>query len=193
MLRCGPVRTVALFGGSFNPPHVAHQLVALLVLETQPVDELWFLPTYQHPLGKALASFDDRAAMTALAAAPLGARVRVDRIEHELAQRPGFVSSRTLDTVTALEALHPDTHFRLVIGADILAETDKWWRWDLLARKAPPIVVGREGYAAPSDALPPPLYLSSTDIRARLSRGEDAMPLLPRAVLRYIAERGLYR
>ena len=39
---------VALFGGSFNPPHVAHELVALYVLETQPVDELWLLPVYQH-------------------------------------------------------------------------------------------------------------------------------------------------
>ena len=40
---------IALFGGSFNPPHVAHQLVALYVLETQPIDELWFVPTYTHP------------------------------------------------------------------------------------------------------------------------------------------------
>ena len=46
---------VALFGGSFNPPHVAHQLVALYVLETQPVDELWFVPVYEHVFGKPLA------------------------------------------------------------------------------------------------------------------------------------------
>ena len=46
---------VALFGGSFNPPHVAHQLVALYILETQDVDELWFVPTYAHPFGKQLA------------------------------------------------------------------------------------------------------------------------------------------
>ncbi len=48
---------VALFGGSFNPPHVAHQMVALYVLETQPVDELWFVPTYAHPFGKALVDY----------------------------------------------------------------------------------------------------------------------------------------
>jgi nicotinate-nucleotide adenylyltransferase len=186
-------RSIALFGGSFNPPHVAHQLAALLILETQPVDELWFLPTWKHPFGKELTSFDDRLAMTILAAAPLGPRTRVDPIERELAARPDFVSSRTLDTVVALEALHPDTTYRLVIGADILPETDKWWRFADLAAKAPPIVVGRDGYASPPGALPPPLHLSSTEIRARLAHGEDVNALLPRAVLRYIAERGLYR
>ena len=186
-------RTIALFGGSFNPPHVAHQLVALLVLETQAVDELWFLPTWKHPFGKDLASFDDRVAMCELACAALGPRASVSRVEHELAQRPEFVSSRTLDTVIALEAAHPGTSYRLVIGADILRETDKWWRWDELSRRAPPIVVGRDGSPSPHDALPPPLYVSSTEIRARLARGDDANALLPRAVLRYIAERGLYQ
>jgi nicotinate-nucleotide adenylyltransferase len=186
-------RTVALFGGSFNPPHVAHQLVALLVLETQGVDELLFVPTWKHPFAKALASFDDRVAMTTLAAAALGPRASVSRIEHDLAQRPDFVASRTLDTVVALEEAHPDTQYRLVIGADILGETDKWYRWDELARRAPPIVVGRPGFASPPGAVPAIIGVSSTEIRASHARGGDAMGLLPASVLRYIAERGLYR
>ncbi|HTJ46477.1 MAG TPA: nicotinate-nucleotide adenylyltransferase [Kofleriaceae bacterium] len=186
-------RTVALFGGSFNPPHVAHQLVALLVLETQAVDELWFLPTWKHPFAKALASFDDRVAMTALAAAALGERAGVSRIEEELAHRPDFVASRTLDTVVALEAAHPGARFRLVIGADILGETDKWYRWDELAQRAPPIVVGRPGYATPPGAIPAIVGVSSTEIRTALAHGDEPIGLLPRAVLRYIADRGLYR
>jgi nicotinic acid mononucleotide adenylyltransferase len=86
---------VALFGGSFNPPHAAHQLVALYVLETQPVDELWFVPTYAHPFGKQLATYEHRIAMCELAAAALGPRARVSQVEAELAARPGFVASRT--------------------------------------------------------------------------------------------------
>jgi nicotinate-nucleotide adenylyltransferase len=189
------MRTVALFGGSFNPPHVAHQLVALVVLETQAVDELCFLPTWKHPLGKELASFDDRVAMTALAAAALGPRATVSRIEHDIAQRPGFVASRTLDTVIALEQQHPGTRYRLVVGADILQETDKWWRWDELAAKAPPIVVARPGFPTPHDAIPAIVGVSSTEIRAALAHGrrDDTMGLLPKAVLRYIADKGLYR
>src|SRR5687767_13987437 len=95
---------VGLFGGSFNPPHVAHQLVALYVLETQAVDELWFVPTYVHPLAKQkqLVSYRHRVAMCELAAAPLGPRAIVSRVEEELAQRPGFVASRTLDLVEHL-------------------------------------------------------------------------------------------
>ena len=185
--------TVALFGGSFNPPHVAHQLVALIVLETQAVDELWFAPTWRHPFAKHLAPYDDRVAMTRLAADALGPRASVSRVEEELARAPGFVASRTLDTVVHLEAQHPGTTFRLVIGADILGETDKWYRWDELARRAPPIVVGRPGHASPPGAIPAIVGVSSTEIRASLAVGGDAMGLLPRAVLRYIAERGLYR
>ncbi len=62
---------VALFGGSFNPPHVAHELVALYVLETQPIDELWFLPVYHHVFDtkQGLAPFEDSSAATASPAA----------------------------------------------------------------------------------------------------------------------------
>jgi nicotinate-nucleotide adenylyltransferase len=186
-------RTVALLGGSFNPPHVAHQLVALIALETQDIDEIWFLPTWKHPFGKELASFDDRVAMTELACDALGPRASVSRIEETLAARPGFVASRTLDTVIALEEAHPGTGFRLVIGADILGETDKWWKWDELSRRAPPIIVGRPGFPSPPGAIPAIVGVSSTEIRTRIGHGDDAMPLLPRAVLRYIGQRGLYR
>src|SRR5262245_59117660 len=143
---------VALFGGSFNPPHVAHQLAALYVLETQPVDELWFVPTYVHPFAhKQLADFEHRLAMYRLMAAPLGSRVEVSRIEEELAQRPGFTVSRTLDLVEFL--VEQSLEVRLVVGSDIMNETAKWYRWDELVAKAPPIIVGREGFAAPPGSL----------------------------------------
>jgi nicotinate-nucleotide adenylyltransferase len=189
-------RTVAIFGGSFNPPHVAHQMVALFVVETMPVDELWFAPTWKHPFAKQLADYEDRIAMCERVAAALGPRVAVSRIEEEVARQPGFVSSRTLHTIEALIARHPGTQFRLVVGADILGETDKWHRWDELVRLAPPIVIGRAGHPAPPEALVTGLEMpevSSTEVRARLGRGESALPLVPRSVMGYIAERRLYQ
>ena len=184
-------RTIALFGGSFNPPHVAHQLVALYVLETCEVDELWFVPTFVHPFGKPLASYADRVAMCELAAAALGSRVRVSRTEETLAQRPGFVASRTLELVEMLAEDGGGT-YRLVIGADILNETSKWYRWDELARRAPPIVVGRTGYVGHADIVMP--AISATRIRELLAAGDAHVEhLLPREVLRYIAEHELYR
>lgn len=188
---------VALFGGSFNPPHVAHQLVALYVLETQPVDEVWFVPVYAHVFGKPLAPFEDRVRMTELAIAPLGPRAKLSRAEEELARRPGFAGSRTLDLVDHLLAVHADLELRLLVGTDILGETDKWHRWDEVVAKAPLIVVGRTGHPLPAGSTSTGVAMpdvSSTDIRAALSAGDvaAAASLLPGAVLRYIAERGLY-
>lgn len=195
------MKRVGLFGGSFNPPHVAHQLVALYVLETQPIDELWFVPVFTHVFGKALAAFEHRVALCELAAAPLGTRVRVVRTEEELARRNGFVGSRTLDLVEHVVGLGVAP--RLVVGADILGETASWHRWDAVVAAAPLIVVGRGGHAVPAGssetgvAMP---QISSTRVRALLAQAhagsDDAAAelrgLLPGQVLRYIADHRLY-
>jgi len=191
-------RTIALYGGSFNPPHAAHQLVACYVLATQPVDELWFVPTYSHPFGKPLAPYEDRVEMCKRVAAMFAREpaVRVSLAERALAKRPGFVASRTLDLVDYLRAREPAATFRLVIGADILAETDKWYRWDELMKRAPAIVVGRSGVALPKRvtvtgvAMP---AISGTEIRKRLGQGREVAGLLPTSVLRYIRSRKLYQ
>jgi nicotinate-nucleotide adenylyltransferase len=185
---------VALFGGSFNPPHVAHQLVALYVLETQPVDELWFVPTYTHPFGKELVAYEHRVAMCELAAAPLGSRASASRAEAELAARPGFVASRTLDLVELVAAQGHAP--RLVIGADILADAAKWHRWADVVAKAPRIVVGRAGHTPPGSGATEVTMpeISATRVRDLLARGaSDVTGLVPRDVLRYIAQHHLYQ
>lgn len=179
-------RTIGLFGGSFNPPHVAHQMVALYVLETCPIDELWVIPTHRHPFAKELVDFAHRCAMCELAFAALDGRVAVSRIEAELDQPV----SRTLDTVEAVRVRHPDLTLRLVVGADILTESHKWYRWDDIVALAPPIVVGRAGLDDRDVDMP---AVSSTEIRERLARGHRVDTLVPRSVVRYIDEHGLYR
>ena len=179
--------TIAIFGGSFNPPHVAHQMVALYVLETQPVEELWFVPTYTHVFGKELAPYEHRVAMCELAAAALGPRVHTSRAEEELAQRPGFAGSRTLDLI---EYLAPRGELRLVVGSDILGETDKWYCWDEIVRRAPPIVVSRPGYPGGTGIE---IDVSATRVRQLLAAHDPAVEaLVPAAVLRYIAANRLY-
>ncbi len=180
------MRTIAIFGGSFNPPHVAHQMICLYILEACSVDEMWVIPTYRHPFAKSLIDFEHRFAMCELAMAPFANRVRVSRIEEELAQP----ASRTLHTLNALSQRYPDDAFRLVVGADILAERDKWYRWDEIERMAPPLVVGRRGYPSESGLELPDV--SSTEVRARLASGRDASALVPATVMAYITERGLY-
>lgn len=182
-------RAVALLGGSFNPPHVAHLMAAYWTLATQDVREVWLLPAYRHPFGKDLAPFEDRVAMCELAARALRG-VAVCTAERELADDPHV--GRTARTLEHLVAKHPGYEFALVLGADILAETAKWWRWERVQELARLVIVGREGYP-PVPGAPSLPAVSSTAIRASVGRGEDVSGLVPRKVAEYIASHGLYR
>jgi len=111
---------IALFGGSFDPPHVGHLLAAAYVLATEPVDELWFVPVLQHPLDKPLvAPYEHRVALLERLAADLH-RARVSRAEQESGE------GRTVDLLEWLHRKHPDTRWALVLGTDLdgLADAD---------------------------------------------------------------------
>ncbi len=134
---------IALLGGSFNPPHVAHVMLAWWALATQGVREVWLLPAYRHPFGKQLAPFEDRVAMCRLAVAAVrGAHVCT--AEAELRDDP--LCGKTARTLEHLRGKHPDLDFALLVGADILPDTGKWYRWDRVNELARVVVVGREGY-----------------------------------------------
>ena len=184
------MKTVALFGGSFNPVHVAHQMVMLYVLETESVDEIWMVPTHRHVFGKDLAPFVDRVKMCELSAEMFHGKVSVSSVEQEL----NAPTSRALDTILELKRRHPGVSFRWVIGSDILLETDLWYRWDQVSLEAPPLVIARGGFpqkgAKNEVAIP---AISSTGIRKLFKNGESTDGLLSRAVLRYIVDRELYR
>ncbi|HEX9052499.1 MAG TPA: nicotinate (nicotinamide) nucleotide adenylyltransferase [Anaeromyxobacter sp.] len=182
-------KSVAILGGSFNPPHVAHLMAAYWTLATQDVAEVWLLPSFRHPFGKALAPFEDRVRMCELAIRAIrGAAVCT--AEAELADDP--LVGKTARTLEHLRAKHPAHDFALVVGADVLPETDKWYRWDRVQALARIVIVGRQGYP-PVPGAPALPAISSTEIRARLARGEDVSGLVPRKVAEYAAEKGLYR
>jgi nicotinate-nucleotide adenylyltransferase len=180
---------VAVFGGSFNPPHVAHVLAVALTLSTHEVDRVLVVPTFQHPFAKTLAPFEERVTMCELAMGWLP-RVEISRVEQELGG-----DSRTLRTLEHLQRAHGDWKMRLVIGADLLSEKDKWFGFDAIAKLAPPLVLGRAGITR--DDAPVPLLpnVSSTEVRARLAAGAHAelASIVPKRVLDHIAKAGLYR
>jgi len=180
---------VVVFGGSFNPPHVAHVLAAVYVLSTEPVDEVLVVPVYRHPFAKELAPYDDRLEMCRLAFEWIP-RVKVSTVERELGGE-----SLTLRTLEHLAQQHPDWSMRLLIGADVLPDLPKWHRFDRISEIAPPIVVGRAGVSAegaPEALLP---RASSTEVRDLIGAGElaRARQLVPREVLELALRRGLYR
>jgi nicotinate-nucleotide adenylyltransferase len=179
---------VAIYGGSFNPPHIAHVLACALVLSIEDVDRLLVVPAFQHPFAKPLAPFDDRIALCELAMGWMPC-VEVSRVEEELGGE-----SRTLRTLEHLARSHPEWDLRLVIGADVLVEAPRWFGFGAIERLAPPIVLARAGVSV-AGAGPVVLpEVSSTDVRAAIARGawDEAAQLVPRSVLAHVRARGLY-
>jgi nicotinate-nucleotide adenylyltransferase len=167
---------VAVLGGSFHPPHLGHAMVASWLLWTHRVEEVWLVPTLHHALDKPLPPIDVRLRLCELLANDLGPQVRVDPIEASLP-----VPSYTLRTLDALASRHPGVSFRLVVGADILTQTEHWHRWDLILERYPPILVGRQGHP-PVEGAPCFPDISSTDIRRRLDLGLPVDHLLSHSV-----------
>jgi nicotinate-nucleotide adenylyltransferase len=184
---------VAVFGGSFNPPHTAHVMAAVLVLACHEVDRVLVVPAFQHPFAKALAPFGDRVRMCELAMGWLPG-VEVSRVEGEIGGE-----GKTLHLLEHLHAAHPDWRMRLVMGADLVAESSKWYRFDQIRTLAPPLVLGRVGFEGadladgprPRPVLP---AISSTEVRARIGAlaWEELVEMVPRAVLEYVRAHALY-
>jgi len=180
-------RRVAIYGGSFDPPHLGHVLSVAWTLSATEVDEAWIIPTWKHVFDKEHgASFEQRLSMCELAFAALRG-VEISDIERRL----GGVS-RTLDTLDALEAEHPEAVFRLLIGADVLPTTDRWYQWEEVAKIAPPLVIGRQGYPVPEGCPISIPNINSTDIRSALANAADVRGLVPTAVINHIRSHGLY-
>lgn len=188
-----PHKRVAVFGGSFNPPHVGHVLAVTYVMSVFPVDGVLVVPVYQHVFGKELASFEARMEMARLAMGWIPG-VEISDIERRLGGE-----SRTLYTLEALLEEDPERALRLVIGADVLHDLPKWHRFERIAELAPPIVIGRAGVEhpdAPTAHLPD---VSSTEIRDAIKNGAladqseaDVESMIPLRVRAYIEQHGLY-
>ena len=193
---------LGIFGGTFDPIHTGHLIVARAALETLGLDEVLFVPAgspWMKDAG-AISAAEDRARMAELAVA--GApQFRVSRLEIE---RKG--ETYTLDT---LRALPPESGRPvLILGADAFAHFPAWREPNEVARLARIAVLGRPGRdtgaivdevkahvpnldAAPLEA--PLIEISATAIRDRVRRGLSIRDLVPPPVERYIAAHGLYR
>jgi nicotinate-nucleotide adenylyltransferase len=156
---------VALFGGSFDPPHVGHVLAAVYALSTGPFERVLVVPVLSHAFGKRLVAYEHRVAMTRLALEGIHG-AEVSTIESHLG-----APSRTLRTVQHLRSAHPEFRLRLLIGADVHLERHEWFGYDELEKLAPPFVLGRLGVEnpdAPESVLP---SVSSTTVRELLGKG----------------------
>jgi nicotinate-nucleotide adenylyltransferase len=180
---------IAVFGGSFDPPHLGHTLAAAYVLARHAPDRLLVVPTRAHPFDKKLAAFEQRLSMCELAMRSLQ-RVEVSPIEGELE-----LPSLTVRMLEALQRRLPQAQLQLVIGSDLIAETASWHNFERVKQLAPPLVVPRSGHlpaGSPPDAPALPA-ISSTRVRERVARGESIDDWVCPEVAQHIATHGLYR
>ena len=193
-----PALRIGIFGGSFDPVHDAHVALARLALAELQLDQLLWVPAGQPwQKDRVVTPAEHRVEMVRLAIAD-EPRFEVSRIEVE---RSG--PSYTVDTVRALHALHPGTSWHLVIGQDQYARLHTWHQWQALLglvtlaianRPDAPITADPQVLRVPHEAVTlPPMHISSTDIRGRLSQGERIDDLVPAPVARYIARHHLYQ
>jgi len=191
---------VGLFGGSFDPPHIAHLIVAETVREQFGLRQVWWMPAHTPPHKAEASPPQHRLAMTQRATASNPA-FEVCREEIE---RGG--ASYTVETLRRLQEHHPDTRFSLVLGGDSLAGFPSWREPEEIARRAAQLLVYRRpGETAGDDDLPshiaehvrfadaPLLNVSATDLRARRRRGRSLRYLVPAPVRAYIEKHDLYR
>lgn len=184
------MRKIALFGGSFDPPHLGHQLVISYVMGAGEVDELWAIPAYKHALGKNLTDYEHRYQMVSRMCSIFSKNVLASRAEESVMYRTkNYVDSRTINLVRFLYKMNPQCAFRLVIGSDLIDQAKTWDEWEDIEKIAPPLVVGRLGYGDAPFMLP---NISSSDIKAHIKDG-SLSKLVPKAVADYIMKVGLYR
>jgi nicotinate-nucleotide adenylyltransferase len=199
---------VGIFGGTFDPVHLGHLVLAEQVREQGRLDEVWFVPAPRPPQkdGQAITRFDARVEMLALAIAGQPA-FKIDELEKE---RTG--PSYTVETLAELRRRHPTDTFFLLVGGDSLADLPGWRDPRGIVEQAGLLVMTRPGVALLStgelrrrlglaDDSPlslevlqtPQIDIASRDLRRRVAEGRTIRYLVPRAVEAYIRDRGLYR
>lgn len=185
---------IALFGGTFDPVHNAHLVVAREALEQCSLDRILFVPAAQPPHKRgAHAPYEDRIRMLELACQG-EPRFEVSRLEQ------GTARSYTIDTIErARKMLGRECRLFFLIGADAFSEIESWRRWRDVVASIEFIVVSRPGheYRIPEGARilrleTVALPVSSSDIRRQLGAGQTPADV-PAAVLEFIRKRGLYR
>ncbi len=197
---------IGLFGGSFNPVHLGHLVVAGDALDLFGLDEVWFLPLGRppHKPGPALAPAPHRRAMLEAALAP---HPRFRLCAHEIDRED---TSFTLHTLQALTSAHRDLQFRFIIGGDSLRDLHLWFRIGDLLPLADFAPIARPGVAAPAADLGLPgdwglrlsreertghlCDISASEVRERIRAGRPFRHLVPAPVADYIeAHPDLYR
>jgi nicotinate-nucleotide adenylyltransferase len=191
------MRRIGIFGGSFNPIHNGHAIIASYIMQHGGLDQLWLMVSPQNPLKQPheMAGELHRLRMTEMVSH------RIDGVETSAFEFTMPRPSYTIDTLHALQDRFPDDEFWLVIGADNWAVWDRWRSHDEIIQQFHVLIYPRLGYEVSiPDTLTdrvrvvnaPIIELSSTTVRELLSHGQSIAFYVPADVEQYIVKHQLY-
>lgn len=188
---------IGILGGSFNPIHIGHAILANYITQFTDIEQLWLMVSPQNPLKDQQPSSYDvhRIAMAELVASKCD-NVITSGLEFTL-PRPSY----TIDTLNVLTEKFPHHEFTLIIGADNWYYFDKWKDSDVIIKKHNIMIYPRKGYEIiipdhlknkVTELNSPIIDVSSTFIREQLKAGKNMNFYLPQDVYKYILENRLY-
>ncbi len=189
---------LGIFGGTFDPPHIGHLIVADDAAEALRLDRVCFVPTGEHPLKGARVEAPAAVRARMIRAATAGSkRFQVDERE---CKRPG--PSYTVDTLAQLEQEYPGAELFLLVGADIVGELHRWHRIGEIGKRARIAVMSRAEAPVEVEAdlglecigvEVTHIAISSSEVRERIRSGRPFRYLVPDPVYEIIVSDNLYR
>jgi nicotinate-nucleotide adenylyltransferase len=183
---------IALFGGTFDPVHHGHLILAREALEKLALDRVVFVPAAQSPFKPTQISTPPELRLAMVKVGIAGEQAF--EIDESEIQRGG--TSYTIDTVEAAHSRWPDATLWWLIGEDHLAQLPKWHRYGDLLKLTKFAVFARNGNDGAGHGFPRltrQVDISATEIRARVARGDSIRYLVPEAVRALIDKHQLYR
>ena len=188
-------QTIGILGGSFNPVHIGHMIIASYIAQEGYVDKVWLTLSPQNPFKDASGLIPDLKRLAMLNMATRTASC-IETCDIELSMpRPSY----TINTLDVLRKQHPHKHFKLIIGSDNWNIFDRWRESQRILDEFGVIVYLRPGYDVERrnvDGLEvvdaPGINLSSTFVRDAIENGRDMNLFLPQGVYKYITDNNLY-
>lgn len=188
------VERVGILGGTFNPPHLGHLIIAEQVATQLGLEKIYFMPSHIPPHAEEKKTIDakHRISMTELAILDNPA-FAIETIEMERQEK-----SYTYETISLLHQRYPNREYYFIIGGDMVENLPLWKEIDQLIQEVTFVGVERRGYAKESP-YPilwvdcPILELSSTEIRSKVFFDQSIRYMVTDEVLNYIKKEGLYK
>lgn len=199
---------IGIIGGSFNPIHIAHLIIADRFVEQMGLTSCYFVPAYQTPFKVGHPPSHDATPEQRLAMVKSAVVLNPYFLTSDVEINRGGVSY-TIDTIRTMRELHPEAELCLLIGSDQAIEFVRWKDWQQILQLAQLCIARRPFLLTPeqeermeetltiNNRTPiwinaPLLELSSTEIRRRVAEGRTANYMTVKAVIDYIREQGLY-